>query len=196
MANRCWVRVKALDKWFLVPGPAGARRRNEVWWDSFAGLKEGDAFVSCGGMHAGECLVEDDDIWFMDEGADKEDDALLGGTELSEGHCVSIVDVVVCWEVGLLLHAVRKADVWEGFAGFAFNGRWDFFGGCGVRVKFSFEEAEGGADIEVAVVIKFGSGEESVCEGGLDGLADCQLAGEEGVDFGGGVTHAGLELEE
>jgi len=56
--------------------------------------------------------------------------------------------------------------------------------------------AEEAVDVEVARVVEEGLAAECFGEGGLEGLTDGEMEGEEGVDFGGGVADSALEVEE
>lgn len=184
------VDIEALEPGIFSRGAAGDG--GDFAAAVLAGFKEVDTLITEGGGHGGEGLVEDDDVWSMDDGTEEEDDALLGGVELSESDRVGVFHVVVGWNVGL----VASKDFREQVLGRGRDPGRVFLGGDrGVGVELCFEEAQGCAYVEVSLVVQFRFGEEGLGKGGLDRLTDAQLTREEGMDLGGGVTHAGLKLE-
>lgn len=114
-----------LLRWWLVVVSDGdvdfgvsARCRHALGVAQLAGFEEMEALVAEEGRHTGEGFVEDDDVGFVDDGAEEEDDALLGGVEVAEGDVIGPLDVIVWGNEAVLVGVFRFFDL------FTFAERW------------------------------------------------------------------------
>lgn len=163
VANVRLISVVAAQPVLFEAAAGAAGGRGSAIAGVFASFEEVDAFVAHRGGHAGEGFVEDDDVRFVDERADEEDDALLGGVELAEEGGVRVFDVELDWrEYGA--GASDEGDPGEMFSVFNRHS-WGFLlgGDGGVGVELGLEVAEGSAHVEVTVVVQGGFREESFC---------------------------------
>lgn len=171
----------------------------------FAVVQEQKALVAGVFVHAGECLVEDDDVRLSDNGAEEEDYALGGEGQLAEGGRVGPFDravLVAPYLVPVLggrclvhmraLGTEARLCVIFDLEHFPLEIRVHSQG----RVEIGLKPAQRRIDAGVGGGVEFRPGVRAFGVGRFEGSADGELARKEGVNFWRRVANAGVDIEE